>query len=125
MSYIAARIAKYYSEENPIHCVVCEKDNLVGVSVTFDSGFMSDVDMCMDCLKEVLAFKDRVTDPAVKAATLSETPSSAPAVEETPEDEPAPEVAETESVEQSGESESSADVPYAESENTGNEFWTG
>ncbi len=68
MNYISAQINDYYADDRSIHCAVCDNEGMTGVSVTFDSGFMRDVDMCMDCLKEVLAFKERVTDPQIKAA---------------------------------------------------------
>ena len=63
MSEMSVRIVSYHSEDDAIHCTVCDKDGMVGVTVTFDSGFMTDADMCMSCLKEVLAFKERMMDP--------------------------------------------------------------
>jgi hypothetical protein len=63
-----ATIGDYFPDDDTIHCAVCEKDDVTGVKITFECGFMTDTKMCMPCLAEVLRFKDRMTDPQYKRA---------------------------------------------------------
>ncbi len=66
MSHLDARISDYFPADDTMHCNVCERDDMTGVEISFDSGFIKNIKMCISCLEQVLEFKDRMTDPKYK-----------------------------------------------------------